>query len=70
MTISLEKAARALLGRERERGQDGDGREHGRRPAITLPRVRFLERELPSRWNEPIPPAPKPERAGRRKATP
>jgi hypothetical protein len=69
MTISWERAARAVLGRERKRGQEGDGRQYGHRPTITLPRVNFLERELPSWWNE-IPPAPKPRRKARQKRLP
>jgi hypothetical protein len=65
VTISLEKATRALLGRERKRAdEDEDRREYGHKPKITLAPVRFLERELPPWWNE-IP--PKPKSAGRRK---
>ena len=69
MTIPWERAARAVLGREREPADEGDGRQYGHKPKITLPRVVFVERELPPWFNEPIPPAPKHSRksAGRRK---
>jgi len=64
--VSWERAARAVLGRERERGQDGDGRQYGHRPTITLPRIAFLEKPLPSSFSDPIPSAPtKPKRKGK-----
>jgi hypothetical protein len=69
--ISLEKAAKILLGKTDD-DNDAKRRERGYRPKITLPRVNFLERELPSWWNEipPRPTAAKPKRAGKRKVTP
>jgi hypothetical protein len=65
--ISLEAATRALLGKGHDE-HDGERREHGARSKITLPRVAFLERPLPSWWHDPIPPpAPmKLKRKGRR----
>jgi hypothetical protein len=60
MTISLEKAARALLGKKREPAvEGGERREHGYKPKITLPHVNFLTRPYPDWWNEPVPPRPK-----------
>jgi hypothetical protein len=65
MKMSLEKAARALLGKTDDEN-DAKRREHGYRPKITLPRLKFLEKPMPP-WDEPNRPAPtkpKGQRAG------
>jgi hypothetical protein len=62
--ISLEAATRALLGK----GHDAR-REHGVKPKVTLARVAFLERELPSWWHEK-PATPASSKPKRKRKTP
>jgi hypothetical protein len=49
--ITLEKAARAMLGRERD---DDEESQRGSRPPpkVTLAKLSFMERPMPS-WQEP-----------------
>jgi hypothetical protein len=57
---SIEDVARAVLGRPEPERED-----RGPKPTITLPRIEFLERPLPSWWDEPPPRKPIPTRKRR-----
>jgi hypothetical protein len=63
--ITIEDAARAMLGREHDNDDDETAGRKGVRPSakITLPRLNFLERPMPA-WEEPPKPARRRGKAG------